>query len=133
VQFEDKALIDQIGSSLHDAVELLSRAGINDAYLAVRTPHELSDGQRYRLKLAKLMETDADVLVADEWGAVLDRITAKVISFNAAKWARAKGKTLIVATTHLDIEDELAPDLRIEKRFQERVLITTLKDKVDER
>jgi ABC-type ATPase with predicted acetyltransferase domain len=133
VQFEDKALIDQIGSSLHDAVELLSRAGINDAYLAVRTPHELSDGQRYRLKLAKLMETDADVLVADEWGAVLDRITAKVISFNAAKWARAKGKTLIVATTHLDIEDELAPDLRIEKRFQERVLITTLKDKVDDR
>jgi ABC-type ATPase with predicted acetyltransferase domain len=133
VQFEDKALIDQIGSSLHDAVELLSRAGINDAYLAVRTPHEHSDGQRYRLKLAKLMETDADVLVADEWGAVLDRITAKVISFNAAKWARAKGKTLIVATTHLDIEDELAPDLRIEKRFQERVLITTLKDKVDER
>lgn len=124
VQLEDKALIDQLGSNMQEAIELLSRAGINDAYLAIRRPDELSDGQRYRLRLAKLMEQPADVWCCDEWGAILDRVTAKVVSLNAQKLARARGVTLMVATTHTDLIEELAPSLTIEKRFQERVHIT---------
>jgi len=121
VELEDRALIDQVGASMADAIELLSRAGINDAYLAVRKPSELSDGQRYRLRLAKLMQSDAEVWVADEFGAILDRTTAKAVAFNAAKLARARGVTLMVATTHTDLEAELGPDLLVSKRFQERV------------
>jgi len=117
----DRALIDQVGASMAEAIELLSRAGINDAYLAIRKPAELSDGQRYRLRLAKLLSTPADVWVADEWGAILDRVTAKTISYNAAKLARARGVTLMVATTHTDLEEELGPDLIVTKRFQNRV------------
>lgn len=123
VQLEDKALIDQLGSNMQEAIELLSRAGINDAYLAIRRPAELSDGQKYRLRLAKLMESQADVWVADEFGAILDRVTAKVVSYNAQKLARARGVSLILATTHTDLVEELAPSLTIEKRFQERVSI----------
>lgn len=48
-------------------------AGLNDAYLFVRKPSEMSDGQKYRLKIAKLIESGADVWVADEFGAVLDQ------------------------------------------------------------
>ena len=123
VTFEDRPLIDQIGSNMQEAIEILSRAGINDAYLAIRKPQELSDGQRYRLRLAKLLESPADVWVADEFGAILDRVTAKAVAFNAQKFARAHGKTLMVATTHTDMIDELAPNLRIEKRYQDRVLV----------
>jgi ABC-type ATPase with predicted acetyltransferase domain len=121
VELEDRALIDQVGRSMSEAIELLSRAGINDAYLAIRKPAELSDGQRYRLRLAKLMQTEADVWVADEFGAVLDRVTAKAVAFNAQKLARARKVTLLVATTHTDLEEELGPDLLITKRFQNRV------------
>ena len=92
--------------------------------LAIRRPEELSDGQRYRLRLAKLMESNADVWVADEFGAVLDRETAKVVSYNAQKLARARGVTLMVATTHTDLVEELAPSITVTKRFQERVNIT---------
>jgi len=123
VKLEDQALIDQIGANMQEAIELLSRAGINDAYLAIRRPEELSDGQRYRLRLAKLMESNADVWVADEFGAVLDRETAKVVSYNAQKLARARGVTLMVATTHTDLVEELAPTITVTKRFQERVNI----------
>lgn len=128
VHLEDRALIDQVGASMQDAIELLSRAGINDAYLMVRKPAELSDGQRYRLRLAKLMQAPADVWVADEFGAILDRVTAKAVAFNAAKLARARGITLMVATTHTDLIEELGPDLMVEKRFQNRVELTR-KDK----
>lgn len=124
VTFEDKALIDQLGANMMEASELLSRAGINDAYLAIRKPAELSDGQRYRLRLARLFQSDADVWVADEFGAVLDRITAKAVAFSAQKLARARGKTLIVATTHSDLTEELGPNLKIEKAYQDRVLLT---------
>lgn len=121
VMLEERPLIDQIGTSMHDAIELLSRAGINDAYLAVRNPSELSDGQRYRLRLAKLMQSDAEVWVADEFGAILDRVTARAVAFNAAKLARARGVTLLVATTHTDLIEELGPDLIVTKRFANRV------------
>jgi len=124
VEFEDKPLIDQIGGeSMAEAIRLLSIAGLSDAYLYIRKPHELSDGQRYRFRLAKLVEANADVWVADEFGAVLDRVTAKIVAWNLAKVARSLGKTLIVATTHTDLRDELAPSLAITKRFHDRIKI----------
>jgi ABC-type ATPase with predicted acetyltransferase domain len=124
VEFENRPLIDQIGaSSMAEAIRLLSIAGLSDAYLYIRKPSELSDGQKYRFRLAKLIEQNADVWVADEFGAVLDRVTAKIVAWNLSKIARHYGKTLIVATTHVDLRDELSPSLTITKRFHDRILI----------
>lgn len=117
----DRPVIDQVGKTTLDATDLLAKAGISDAYIYLRKPLELSDGQRYRLKLASLMASEADVWVADEFGAVLDRVTAKVVAFSMQKVARRMGKTLMVATTHGDLVEELAPDLIIRKRFKDRV------------
>jgi ABC-type ATPase with predicted acetyltransferase domain len=120
----DVAIIDQLcPDNMAEAIRLLSIAGLSDAYLYIRKPQELSDGQKYRYRLAKLIECGADVWVADEFGAVLDRTTAKIVAWNLAKAARANGKTLIVATTHSDLVDELAPSLKITKRFHERIVI----------
>lgn len=131
IEFEDKPLIDQIGDSMAEAIRLLSIAGLSDAYLYIRKPSELSDGQRYRFRLAKLIEGGADVWVADEFGAVLDRVTAKVVAFNLAKTARQLNKTLIVATTHTDLVDELSPSLKIVKRFHDRITIDDTRINVD--
>ncbi|MCR9222948.1 MAG: DUF2075 domain-containing protein [Hyphomonas sp.] len=117
----EKPIIDQLGKDMTEATTLLAMAGISDAYLFIRTPQELSDGQRYRFRLAKLLEQNADVWVADEFGAVLDRTTAKVVAYNLQKVARKAGKTVMVATTHTDLVDELAPNLIVRKRFHERV------------
>lgn len=122
-----RSIIDQIApESMAEAIRLLSIAGLSDAYLYIRRPSELSDGQRYRYRLAKLIESDADVWVADEFGAVLDRVTAKIVAWNMAKTARHYGKTLIVATTHTDLRDELAPSLTVTKRFHDRIKIEPL-------
>ena len=118
-----KPLIDQIGKTTAEALTYLSIAGLNDAYLFVRKPQELSDGQRYRFKLAKIIESGAKVWIADEFLAVLDRTTAKVIAFNLQKIARKVGATLMVATTHTDMVEDLAPNLYIEKRYREKIEI----------
>lgn len=123
VELRDCPLIDQIGIDTNDAIRLLGMAGINDAYLYVRKPSELSDGQRYRFRLAKLIESGAKVWVADEFLAVLDRTAAKVIAFSVQKVARRAGATVIVATTHTDMVPDLCPDLTIEKRYREKVRV----------
>ena len=123
-----KPLIDQIGQDTNDAIRLLGSAGINDAYLYVRKPSELSDGQRYRFRLAKAIETGADVWVADEFLAVLDRVAAKVIAYSLQKTARRAGATVIVATTHTDMVPDLGPDLYIEKRYREKLRVDAIQD-----
>ncbi len=123
VEFKDAPIIDQIGKDTQEALEILSIAGLNDAYLYIRKPQELSDGQKYRFRLAKLIESKAQVWVADEFLAVLDRVTARVIAFNMQKTARRVGATLIVATTHLDMVNDLSPNLYIEKRYREKIHI----------
>ncbi|HGV3521561.1 TPA: ATP-binding cassette domain-containing protein, partial [Klebsiella quasipneumoniae subsp. quasipneumoniae] len=108
---DDTNVIDQLGKTTSDALGLLSMAGLNDAYLFVRKPSEMSDGQKYRLKIAKLIESGADVWVADEFGAVLDRVTAQVVASNLQRAARAVGATVIVATTHEDLKNALRPSV----------------------
>jgi hypothetical protein len=124
VALEDCPLIDQIGKDTNDAIRILSAAGLNDAYLFIRRPKELSDGQLYRFRIAKLIHSDARVWVADEFGAVLDRITARVVAFNLQKMARSVGAIVVVATTHRDLIDELGPNLFVEKHYQDRVAVS---------
>lgn len=123
VELEDKPIIDQVGSSTSEAIRILSIAGLNDAYLFIRKPKELSDGQLYRFRIAKLMCADTRVWIADEFGAVLDRITAKAVAYNLRKQAQAVGATVVVATTHKDLKDELAPNLYIDKRYKAQILV----------
>lgn len=123
VSLQEKPLVDQIGSSTDEAIKILSLAGLNDAYLMIRKPSELSDGQRYRFKIALLMTSGANVWVADEFGAVLDRVTAKVVAFNLRKQAARVGATVIVATTHKDLREELAPTVYVDKRFKDKIQV----------
>ena len=126
IEMIDQPIVDQIypgNKLLSKTLELFSFVGLSDANLFLRKPSELSDGQRYRFMLAKMIESGAQVWMADEFLALLDRVTAKVIAYNIQKIARKVGATLIVATTHRDMVDDLAPDLYIEKRYQEKVKV----------
>jgi ABC-type ATPase with predicted acetyltransferase domain len=125
IPLEEKPVIELVGRTTSEAADILAKAGISDAWIYIRKPSELSDGQRYRLKLALVMDSDADVWAADEFGAVLDRVTARVVAFNMQKVARRLNKTLMVATTHTDMIEELAPDLMVTKRFKEKIEIAT--------
>ncbi len=121
IELPEKPLVEIVGKNTQESLEILSRAGLNDAYLFIRKPSELSDGQKYRLKLAMLIDSNADVWVADEFGAILDRTTAKIVCFSMSKLAKSLKKTFVIATTHTDLHEELAPDIRVDKRFREKL------------
>ena len=119
----DEPIIETIGSTFEEAIELLSRVGLNDAYLFLRTYRQLSEGQKYRFRLAKLMESNAQFWVMDEFCSTLDRETAKIVAFNVQKQARRLGKAVLAATTHTDLFEDLAPSIHIHKGWGERVSI----------
>jgi len=111
----DEPIIETVGSTFEEAIELLSRVGLNDAYLFLRTYEQLSEGQKYRYRLAKLMESNAQFWIMDEFCSTLDRETAKIVAFNVQKQARRLGKAVLAATTHTDLFEDLAPSIHIHK------------------
>ncbi len=124
----DAAVVDAVDGGvlpLDRVLRLLSLAGLNDAFVMLRRPRELSDGQRYRFRLAQVMarveaaDHDAMVVVlADEFGATLDRTTAGALSRNVRRWINHNPRVCFVAaTTHDDLLEPLGPDVLIEKRL----------------
>lgn len=118
---QDKPLIDTVGTTVEEGLKLLSKVGLNDAFLFVRRYSQLSDGQKYRYRIAKLIESEADWWIMDEFCATLDRETAKIVAYNIQKLARKLNKTVIAATTHTDLFEDLAPSVYIHKRFGKEV------------
>jgi ABC-type ATPase with predicted acetyltransferase domain len=119
-----KPLIETVGKTVEEGLELLSKVGLNDAFLFLRTFDQLSDGQKYRYKIAKMLESGKRWVLADEFCACLDRDTAKIIAFNLQKLARQQGKAVIAATTHSDLAEDLKPSVLVHKRFGEEIQIT---------
>jgi ABC-type lipoprotein export system ATPase subunit/GNAT superfamily N-acetyltransferase len=119
----EKPLIETVGATVEEGLELLSKVGLNDAFLFLRTYSQLSDGQKYRYRIAKLIESGKQWWLMDEFAACLDRDTAKIIAFNLQKIARQQGKAVIAATTHSDLTEDLKPSVLVHKRFGEEIHI----------
>jgi ABC-type transport system involved in cytochrome c biogenesis ATPase subunit/GNAT superfamily N-acetyltransferase len=125
----DMPLIETVGETIEEGLDLLSKVGLNDAFLFLRTYNQLSDGQKYRYRIAKLMESGKQWWLMDEFAATLDRDTAKIVAFNLQKLARRMGKAVIAATTHGDLLEDLKPSVHVHKRFGEEITISYCENK----
>ena len=67
----------------------------------------------------------------DEFCATLDRETAKIVAFNVQKQARKTGKAVIVATTHTDLFEDLAPSVHIHKGWGKRLEVNYHPNKIN--
>jgi ABC-type ATPase with predicted acetyltransferase domain len=137
----DGPLIDALPGPVDDRLATLAACGLSEARLLLRTPAELSDGQRYRLRIAyawSLVHSPSSVvqtsgvgqsgirqwtmdygprtLLVDEFAAVLDRPLAKVVAFNLRRLVSRTGVGALCATAHDDLADDLAPDLWVRCR-----------------
>lgn len=120
----EEVIVENIGDTLEESIKYLSMMGLNDAFIFLRKYKELSDGQKYRYRLAKAIYLNANFLFIDEFCANLDRITAKVIAYNLQKIVRKKNMVLIAATTHTDLIEDLNPSVLVDKKFMDEVYVT---------
>jgi energy-coupling factor transporter ATP-binding protein EcfA2/GNAT superfamily N-acetyltransferase len=118
------ALVDQFGD-FASATRLLTRAGLGDSKLWILPPEGLSEGQRYRALLARMLFTlgggnagpgagagpgGLRIGLMDEFCATLDRTLAETVSRNLRRTADEAGVCLAAATTHEDVAAWLRPD-----------------------
>jgi uncharacterized protein len=129
IDLPDHPLVECFGNQpLGETLSLLSRMGLAEAWSYFRTPKQLSEGQRWRTKLALCVEktrgaTDA-VLVADEFCALLDRLTAAIVARSLRRLIDAHSNLCaIVATSHDDLIRALQPDLIVRCDFGKFTLV----------
>ncbi|HDJ67296.1 MAG TPA: ATP-binding cassette domain-containing protein, partial [Nitrososphaeria archaeon] len=113
----NEILIHGVGRDTREAIELLSMVGLNEAYLFLRKYRELSEGQKYRYRLAKAFWSGKKTIIFDEFCSTLDRITARVVAYLCQKFCRRRKLTLIAASAHEDLIEDLNPNKVIVKRF----------------
>jgi ABC-type phosphate/phosphonate transport system ATPase subunit/GNAT superfamily N-acetyltransferase len=90
------------GNDTRRALHVLNIAGLTEAFLYFKTFAELSAGQRYRFMLAKLIDSGANLWLADEFCSTLDEVTASIVAHNLQRHARRMGATVIVAAPHFE-------------------------------
>jgi uncharacterized protein len=107
----DQPAVDCFEGGLSKSLHWLSLSGLSDIFALLRRPEQLSDGQRYRLRLAMAMAKKPEVIFIDEFCNHLDRIAAAMTSVGVRKFADHYGTTFVVATAHDDILEDLSPNV----------------------
>jgi energy-coupling factor transporter ATP-binding protein EcfA2 len=110
---EDAAIVDGFPPALDGKAitQALSSVGFSSPPHWLKRFAHLSNGQKFRCELARLMLEDAETVVFDEFTSVVDRDAARVSSAAVAKALRKRGSPRLVALScHYDIIDWLDPD-----------------------
>jgi GNAT superfamily N-acetyltransferase len=102
----------------------LSSVGLGDVPAWLRPFHVLSNGEKFRAGLARLVCERPELAVVDEFTSVIDRQIAKIGAQALQKtWRRGGGGKIILLSCHYDIIEWLQPDWGYdmnEARFFER-------------
>lgn len=124
---EDQSLLDGFPErlSINEITGLLSSVGFSSPPSWVKPFHVLSNGEQFRVTLARTLAEAPDLAVVDEFTSVVDRTVAQIGSAALAKTIRATGRRFVAVACHYDIEDWLQPDWKYDtsgNEFQWRSL-----------
>ena len=108
----DKSVLDGFPSdmSIKDITALLSSVGFSSPPAWLRPFHVLSNGEQFRVSMARTLAEASTVAVVDEFTSVVDRTVAQIGSAAIAKTVRHRNQQFIAVTCHYDILEWLEPD-----------------------
>lgn len=108
-----RRVIELAPGDVPHAMRCLARAGLGEAGLLARRACELSEGERWRLSLARAMgDAGGGWVLGDEFCSVLDRETARGVCAAVRKWVKSSPSIRVVlASAHEDLPGMLGPDL----------------------
>lgn len=110
------AVVDDFERSI--SMEAISRVcqavGFNTIPAWMRPFSVLSNGEQFRVTLARHLLEDDGTIVMDEFTSVVDRQVAKIGAHAVQKYVRQQSKRFVAASCHYDIVDWLQPDWILE-------------------
>ena len=108
----DKPIIDAIApdGDFNSVTGALAAVGLGDVPSWLRPYTVLSNGEKFRANLARLVSEGPQRVVVDEFTSVIDRQIAKIGAMAFQKsWRRTK-RQVVLLSCHYDILDWLEPD-----------------------
>lgn len=109
---KDKPIIDEIApdGDFNHATGALAAVGLGSVPAWLRPYSVLSNGEKFRATLARLICETPPMAVLDEFSSVVDRQIAKVGAAAFAKAWRRADRQVVLLSCHYDILDWLQPD-----------------------
>jgi ABC-type thiamine transport system ATPase subunit/GNAT superfamily N-acetyltransferase len=109
---QDMAIVDSFppAMGIKDITTLLNSVGFSSPPSWLRPFHVLSNGEQFRVTIARAIAEQPALAVIDEFTSVVDRRVAQIGSSAIAKTVRRRGNKLIAVTCHFDVLDWLQPD-----------------------
>ena len=121
---DDRTVVDCIEGGVFDTLRAISIAGLNDTMALLNQPSNLSEGEKWRFRLAAAIATGRKFIFADEFCSNLSRIAAATIAYRVARHAKREGITFVVAASTKDFLADLCPDAIISKAKYEPATVT---------
>ncbi len=112
------------GGQLRERLEVLSRCGLAEAAALITPASKLSGGQQYRLALASALHRARRrrkpvLVIADEFAATLDPVTASVLSGQIRKLISSSPLALMISTPRMELIQALQCDRVVVKPIGE--------------
>lgn len=111
-EWKEQSIVDDFDqkNSAKEITEILSKVGFASPPDWLKPFHVLSNGQKMRAELARLILDCNQPFIYDEFTSVVDRQVACVGSAAIQKFIRKQNKQFIAVSCHYDIEEWLEPD-----------------------
>jgi ABC-type ATPase involved in cell division len=100
--------------SMNEIAAACQAVGFNTIPAWLRPYGVLSNGERFRVELARRLLEDGDLIAVDEFTSVVDRQVAQIGAHAVQKIVRKTDRRFVAASCHFDIVEWLQPDWILE-------------------
>lgn len=107
-----KAVVDDFADALDMQTigSVCMAVGFNTIPAWARPFHVLSNGEQFRVRVARRLAESDDLIVLDEFTSVVDRQVAQIGSHAVQKYCRRNDRRFVGVSCHYDIVEWLQPD-----------------------
>lgn len=108
----DRSVVDSFpsGMGVKEITRMLGSVGFSSPPSWLRPFRVLSNGEKFRVTIARALAEAEEFVVVDEFTSVVDRTVAQIGSAAVAKAVRRGEKKFIAVSCHYDVEEWLQPD-----------------------
>ena len=127
LEWNGKGVVDDFakGLTIEQISGVCQAVGFNTIPAWMRPHAVLSNGEKFRVELARRLLEDGDPIVIDEFTSVVDRQVAQIGSHAVQKHVRKMGKRFVAVGCHYDVIEHLQPDWVLDmatRQFTRRLL-----------
>jgi hypothetical protein len=110
------AVVDDFDKSLgmSDIAFACQAVGFNTIPAWARPYNVLSNGEKFRVEMARRLIEFDDLIIVDEFTSVVDRQVAQIGAYAVAKFVRKHNKQFVGVSCHYDIVEWMQPDWTFE-------------------